>query len=180
MGRIDLPMHSFSCPGLMNVDDSACPEAWYNAETYVGRKFKAAATRWNVAGSFHCIVRWDWGSTADVAFLQRPSNSRFILVRWILWYVSAWLTAMSQLYTYNIRNPPTSLASSNLWDFGGLKWMPLGPWSIFRYWSCGLNFQSVVCLRTLRSIHSLRSSWSLRNSGAGDSDHLISWFRSLR
>jgi hypothetical protein len=46
--------------------------------------------------------------------------------------------------------------------------------SSFRYLSCGFNFQSVVCLRTLRSSHSLRSSWSLRNSGAGVSDHLIS------
>jgi hypothetical protein len=27
MGRNDLPMHSFSCPDFMNIDDSACPEA---------------------------------------------------------------------------------------------------------------------------------------------------------
>ena len=173
-------MYSFSSPLLINIDDSACPEAWYNAETYVGGKFNAVETLWKVARSFHCIVRWEWGFTADVAFSQRPSNSRLILVRWILWCNQLGILLLSKLYTYSSRKPPTSLSSSNWWEFGGLKSSPWGPWIILDCSACGFTVQLLMCIRTLRSSHPLRSSWSLRNSGPGASDHLTSWSCSLR
>lgn len=58
-GQNRLPMHSFDCPNLGILDNSACPEAWHIAGTYVGGRFSAAATALKVARSFHCSVRGD-------------------------------------------------------------------------------------------------------------------------